>query len=45
MVEVPRRVRRDLNFVFVERMEEVLPIALLQEQATTGRRKPTRPDG
>jgi len=34
MVEIPKKVRRDLNFVFVERMEEVLPIALSQ--------KPTR---
>ena len=31
MVEIPRRVRRDLEFVFVDRMEEVLPVALLPE--------------
>ncbi len=31
MVEIPKRVRRDLTFVFVERMEEVLPVALLPE--------------
>jgi ATP-dependent Lon protease len=31
MVEIPRRVRRDLKFVFVDRMEEVLPVALLPE--------------
>ncbi len=31
MVEIPKRVRRDLQFVFVERMEEVLPVALLPE--------------
>jgi ATP-dependent Lon protease len=36
MVEVPRKVKRDLNFVFVERMEEVLPVALLQEQTYDG---------
>ena len=28
MVEIPRKVKRDLKFVFVERMEEVLPVAL-----------------
>jgi ATP-dependent Lon protease len=44
MVEVPRRVKRDLNFVFVERMEEVLPVALL-EKVTTVRGKSTRPGG
>jgi ATP-dependent Lon protease len=31
MVEIPKRVKRDLRFVFVERMEEVLPVALLPE--------------
>jgi ATP-dependent Lon protease len=31
MVEIPKRVRRDLQFVFVDRMEEVLPVALLPE--------------
>ena len=31
MVEIPKRVKRDLTFVFVERMEEVLPVALLPE--------------
>ncbi len=31
MIEVPKKVKRDLNFVFVERMEEVLPIALSQK--------------
>ncbi len=34
--EIPARVRRDLKFVFVERMEEVLPVALLPE-ATAAR--------
>ena len=28
LVEVPRKVRRSLNFVFVEQMDEVLPVAL-----------------
>jgi ATP-dependent Lon protease len=31
MVEIPSRVKRDLRFVFVDRMDEVLPIALLPE--------------
>jgi ATP-dependent Lon protease len=31
MVEIPKRVKRDLTFVFVERMDEVLPVALLPE--------------
>jgi ATP-dependent Lon protease len=33
LVEIPRRVKRDLEFVFVDRMEEVLPVALLPEAA------------
>jgi ATP-dependent Lon protease len=31
--EIPARVRRDLRLVFVDRMEEVLPVALLPEAA------------
>jgi ATP-dependent Lon protease len=31
MIEIPKRVKRDLKFVFVDRMEEVLPVALLPE--------------
>jgi ATP-dependent Lon protease len=31
MVEIPKRVKRDLRFVFVDRMEDVLPEALLPE--------------
>jgi ATP-dependent Lon protease len=31
MVEIPKRVKRDLKFVFVDRMDEVLPVALLPE--------------
>jgi ATP-dependent Lon protease len=34
LVELPKRVRRDLKLVFVERMEEVLPVALLPEVAS-----------
>jgi ATP-dependent Lon protease len=36
MVEIPRRVKRDLRFVFVDRMEEVLPVALLPESSVAG---------
>lgn len=28
--EIPRKVKKDLEFIFVERMDEVLPIALIQ---------------
>jgi ATP-dependent Lon protease len=35
MVELPSRVKRDLKFVFVDRMEEVLPVALLPEASTS----------
>jgi ATP-dependent Lon protease len=31
MTEIPKRVRRELKFVFVDRMDEVLPVALLPE--------------
>ena len=31
MIEIPKKVKRDLNFIFVERMEEVLPVALSQK--------------
>ncbi|NOZ06642.1 MAG: endopeptidase La [Chloroflexi bacterium] len=30
MVDIPRKVQRDLKFVFVERMDDVLPVALVQ---------------
>jgi ATP-dependent Lon protease len=31
MVEIPKKIRRDLKFIFVDRMDEVLPVALLPE--------------
>jgi ATP-dependent Lon protease len=31
MIEIPRQVKRDLKFVFVSRMDEVLPVALLPD--------------
>ena len=33
LIEIPKRIRRELRFVFVDRMEEVLPVALLPEAA------------
>ncbi len=33
LADIPPRVRRDLRLVFVDRMEEVLPVALLPEAA------------
>ncbi len=30
MVDIPHKVQRDLKFVFVERMDDVLPVALVQ---------------
>jgi ATP-dependent Lon protease len=50
MVEIPSRVKRDLKFIFVDRMDEVLPVALLPEapvaiaeagRAAKGRRTPS----
>jgi ATP-dependent Lon protease len=31
MIEIPKKVKRDLKFIFVDRMDEVLPVALLPE--------------
>jgi ATP-dependent Lon protease len=31
MVEIPKKIQRDLKFIFVDRMEEVLPVALVPE--------------
>jgi ATP-dependent Lon protease len=41
-MEIPKRVKRDLKFVFVDRMDEVLPVALLPETGPeTTRKAPT----
>jgi ATP-dependent Lon protease len=32
MVEIPKQVKRDIQFIFVSSMDEVLPVALLPEQ-------------
>ncbi|HDN80856.1 MAG: endopeptidase La [Chloroflexi bacterium] len=52
LVEIPPKIRKQLKFIFVERMEEVLPIALVQEpskpeslpkgKGTKGESKPSR---
>jgi ATP-dependent Lon protease len=39
MVEIPKRVKRDLKFIFVERMDQVLPVALLPEAGPEPSRK------
>ncbi|HSR31392.1 MAG TPA: endopeptidase La [Anaerolineae bacterium] len=39
MVEIPKRVKRDLKFIFVERMDQVLPVALLPEVSPETSRK------
>jgi ATP-dependent Lon protease len=31
LVEIPTQIKRDLKFIFVSRMDEVLPVALLDE--------------
>jgi len=41
MVEIPKRVKRDLKFIFVDRMDEVLPVALLPEVGTDPSRQPS----
>jgi ATP-dependent Lon protease len=40
MLEIPKRVKRDLHFVFVERMDQVLPVALLAEMGPSGLVRP-----
>ncbi len=34
LIDVPRKVQREMRFVFVERMDQVLPIALTQKRST-----------
>jgi ATP-dependent Lon protease len=42
MVEIPNKVKRDLEFIFVEQMGEVLEIALLPAPAQGKKAKPSR---
>ncbi len=34
LIDVPKKVQREMRFVFVERMDQVLPIALTQKRST-----------
>jgi len=42
MVEIPKKIQRDLRFVFVDRMDDVLPVALLSEPAKPHRSLPQK---
>jgi ATP-dependent Lon protease len=44
LVEIPRKARRDLNIVLVERMDEVLAEALLPPGPIAGARRPRAAD-
>jgi len=39
--DIPRRVRKDLEIVFVERMDEVLPVALMPSPSAKRRKRPS----
>jgi ATP-dependent Lon protease len=41
LVEIPRKIQRDMKFIFVDRMDEVLPLALAAKPAKPA--KPRRP--
>jgi ATP-dependent Lon protease len=43
MVDIPKKIQRDLNFVFVDQMDGVLPVALASEPLKPARR-PTKKD-
>ena len=43
LVEIPRKVRNDLKFVFVERMEEVLEVALLEKPKKKSKSRSKQP--
>jgi ATP-dependent Lon protease len=38
MVDIPKKIQRDLKFIFVDRMDDVLPVALAPEPAKPRRR-------
>jgi ATP-dependent Lon protease len=38
MVEIPKKIQRDLKFIFVDRMNDVLPVALVSEPARPRKR-------
>jgi ATP-dependent Lon protease len=39
--DIPRRVRKDLEFIFVERMDELLPVALMPSPPSSRRKRPS----
>jgi ATP-dependent Lon protease len=39
MVEISKKIQRDLKFVFVDRMDDVLPVVLAPEPVKAGRRR------
>jgi ATP-dependent Lon protease len=39
--EIPRKVRKDLEFIFVERMDEVLPVALMPPPPARRKKRPS----
>ncbi len=45
LVEIPKRVQRGLNLVFVDNMEEVLPIALMGQSPRSRRKQGGRATG
>jgi len=42
MVEIPKKIQRDLSFVFVDRMDDVLPVALVPKPAKPRRSSPKK---
>ncbi len=38
LVDVPKKVQREMNFVFVDRMDQVLPVALMNRRSSQARR-------
>ncbi|MBI2845551.1 MAG: AAA family ATPase, partial [Chloroflexi bacterium] len=43
LIEIPNKVKRDMRFIFVERMDQVLPVALAKSPSKRPARKPFRP--
>ncbi len=43
MVDIPKKVQREMNFIYVERMDQVIPVALVRaSHASRGNRRGTR---
>ncbi len=43
MVDVPKKIQREMKFIFVERMDQVLPVALVNGRGTTRHSSTTSP--